>query len=152
MGSTSRTFIRNFDYSEFDCYTTPGSGYKHMDREFLLMIDEARQIAGITFKILRGYVTPAHSDRINLPKDHPHLLGRAACIWCKDSSKRLKIVSSLLEVGFVRIGISPEHIYIDNDETRPPMISLFSRDTKIMKFVNDDFKSKYRSGKHNKSK
>lgn len=146
MAST-RTFIRNFDYTEFDCYTTPGSGYLHMDRDFLLMIDEARQIANLQFKILRGYVTPAHSERLSLPKDHPHLLGRAACIWCKDSSKRLKIISSLLEVGFDRIGIAPDHIYIDNDDTRPPMISLFSRDTKIEKFVNQDFKNKYRGGK-----
>ena len=74
MAST-RTFIRNFDYTEFDCYTTPNSGYRHMDREFLLMIDEARQIANLQFRILRGYVTPAHSERLNLPKDHPHLLG-----------------------------------------------------------------------------
>lgn len=144
MGSTSRTFIRYFDYTEFDCYTSLNSGYRHMDREFLLMIDEARYIAGIQFKILRGYVTPAHAERLSLPKDHPHLIGRAACIWCKDASKRLKIVASLMEVGFQRIGIAPDHIYVDNDDSRPPMISLFSRDSKLEKFVNQDFISKYR--------
>jgi hypothetical protein len=33
----------------------PGSGYKYMDREFIEMLDEARDIAGIRFKILSGY-------------------------------------------------------------------------------------------------
>ena len=46
-----------FRFEDFDCPSLPGSGYKYMDREFIEMLDEARDIAGIRFKILCGYRT-----------------------------------------------------------------------------------------------
>ena len=47
--------LRYFQYDEFDSPDMPGSGYGYMDREFLQCLDEARDIAGVKFKILSGY-------------------------------------------------------------------------------------------------
>lgn len=133
-----RTFLRHFDYDEFDCYYQENSGYRHMDREFLLMLDEARDICGLKFKILRGYVSPLliGRDGVKVPSNSPHMLGKAACIWCQHSEKRFRIVASLLEVGFHRIGIGPDYIYVDNDEARPPMMNSFLRDLSLQRFYD----------------
>ena len=51
--------LRHFTFEEFDSPDYPGSGEKFMDREFLDCLDEARDIAGVQFKINSGYRTPA---------------------------------------------------------------------------------------------
>ena len=40
--------------------------------------------------------------------------------------KRYKIVSCLLEAGFVRIGLSSKYIHCDNDDQKPPCIWLIN--------------------------
>ena len=65
-----------FSFDEFDCPTLIGSGYKYMDREFLGMLDEARDIAGIRFKILSGYRTPAYNtNHFMATTTSSHLIG-----------------------------------------------------------------------------
>lgn len=139
-----KTFIRNFDYNEFDCYLQEGSGYRHMDREFLLMIDEMQEKTTLQIRVMRGYVSPQMAERVGLPKDHPHLLGRAACIWCKDPKKRIVLVAALLEVGFHRIGIGPDYLYFDNDEARPAQLYVLSRDKSLIRYLNKAYIEKYR--------
>ena len=53
--------LKHFTYDEFDSPDSPGSGEKYMDREFVECLDEARDIAGIQFKINSGYRTPEHN-------------------------------------------------------------------------------------------
>lgn len=134
-----RTFLRYFDYSEFDCYYEENSGYKHMDREFMLMLDEARHLYGLDMKIMRAYVSPKLRPKLSIVNDSPHLLGKAACIWCKHPEKRYRMVAALLEVGFHRIGIGPDYIYIDNDEARPPMLTTFIKDASLNKYLNKSY-------------
>lgn len=124
----NRTFIRYFDYSEFDCPYAQGSGYRHMDREFLVMLDEARYLCNFKFKVLRGYVSSMYKDRLIMLDDSPHLLGKAAVLHCKVPKLRLRMVAALLEVGFHRIGIGPDYIYVDNDEVKDPMLIVLSKD------------------------
>ena len=112
-----------FRFEEFDCPGCPGSGYRFMDREFLGMLDEARDIAGIRFKILSGYVC-SHHNRIHYKASttSSHLIGRAAHIECVNAKKRLKIVEALNMVGFRRLGLGRKYIHIDNDDQKPDMI------------------------------
>jgi len=112
-----------FSFDEFDCPTLVGSGYKYMDREFIEMLDEARDIAKIRFKILSGYRTPAYNtNHFMAPTTSSHLIGRAAHIECVNAGKRLKIVEALSMVGFRRFGLHPKYIHVDNDDLKPPMI------------------------------
>ena len=48
--------LRYFKLEEFDSPDYPGSGEKFMDWEFLDCLDEARDIAGVQFKINSGYI------------------------------------------------------------------------------------------------
>jgi uncharacterized protein YcbK (DUF882 family) len=112
-----------FSFDEFDCPTTIGSGYKYMDREFIEMLDEARDIAGLKFKILSGYRTPIYNTILFMASTtSTHLIGRAAHIECVNAKKRLRIIEALSMVGFRRFGLHCQYIHVDNDDLKPNMI------------------------------
>jgi uncharacterized protein YcbK (DUF882 family) len=108
-----------FNYTEFDSPDAPGSGERHMDSDFLQMLDRARGLAGVPFKINSGYRTAGHNRKVGGVKASSHTLGLAADIHCSDSRNRAHIVSALMEAGFNRIGIAPTFIHVDNDPSKP---------------------------------
>ena len=55
--------LRYFKLSEFDSPDEPGSGAK-MQPETLQMLDAARHIAGVPFKITSGYRTKEHNRKV----------------------------------------------------------------------------------------
>jgi uncharacterized protein YcbK (DUF882 family) len=115
--------LKHFKLSEFDSPDAPGSG-ANMDKEFLFMIDKARSIAGVPFKINSGYRTKAHHEKLGkqgypIAKNSAHLAGYAADIHCTDSAKRFRIIDALIEAGFNRLGIAKTFIHVDNDPGKP---------------------------------
>ena len=115
----------HFELSEFDSPDEIGSG-KIMDSNFLAMLDDARGIAGISFRITSGYRTPAHNAKVggvspsNNSKGSSHLYGYAADIAASDSRSKFIIVDSLLKAGFNRIGVGKTFIHVDNDPDKSP--------------------------------
>lgn len=112
-----------FRYSEFDSPDAPGSGEEHMDREFLRLLDQARAIAGVAFRITSGYRTAEyHQDLTDrgypTSTDSAHLQGCAADIEVKNSRHRYLIIRALLTVGLNRIGIGRTFVHVDNLETK----------------------------------
>ena len=114
------TNLKYFTLEEFSCPTLPNSGV-NMDSDFLQKLDNARQIAGIPFKINSGYRTQEHHNSIykkleKVPTKSAHLIGKAADIHCTDSKSRFVIISALLDAGFTRVGISSTFIHCDSAE------------------------------------
>jgi uncharacterized protein YcbK (DUF882 family) len=88
------------------------------------MIDEARHLAGVPFKINSGYRTQAHHNSLakkgyKTAKNSAHLRGFAADIHAPDSRTRYAIVQALIKVGFNRIGVANTFIHVDNDPSLP---------------------------------
>ena len=112
-----------FNLSEFDSPDDIGSG-ENMDLDFVRMIDEAREIAGVPFKITSGYRTPKHNTAVGgvLNSSHMNIPCNACDISISDSSTRYKVISSLLKVGINRIGIGKNFIHCDTDITKSPNI------------------------------
>ena len=115
--------MRYFTLSEFDSPDQSGSG-EMMDPDFLSMLDEARDCAGIPFVITSGFRSVAHNKKLikegyNASRNSSHLLGLAADIYCTDSRSRYIILDALQEVGFTRIGIAPNFIHVDLDTNKP---------------------------------
>lgn len=117
--------MRYFTYREFDSPDSPGSG-EMMDPDFLSMLDEARDCAGIPFVISRGggFRTVAYNrqlikDGYPASRKSSHLLGLAADIYVTDSRSRYIILDALQEVGFTRIGIAPNFVHCDLDTNKP---------------------------------
>ena len=115
--------MRYFTLSEFDSPDQPGSG-EMMDPDFLSMLDESRDVAGIPFVITSGFRTVAHNKKLikdgyPASRNSSHLLGLAADIYCTDSRSRFIILDALQEVGFTRIGIAPNYLHVDLDTNKP---------------------------------
>ena len=113
--------LKHFKLSEFDSPDAPGSGNK-MQPKFLQMLDNARSLAGVSFKINSGYRTEAHNAKVKGVKGSSHCQGWAADIHCTDGNQRFLIVNALLKSGINRIGISSTFIHADCDPTKPTQV------------------------------
>ena len=91
----------------------------------ILMLDQAREIAGVPFIITSGLRTADQNRAVGGVSDSAHLKGLAVDLQCKNSNTRFKIVKSLLEVGFNRIEIAPLHIHTDIDNLKPKEVIFF---------------------------
>lgn len=111
--------MRHFTIDEFKC---PCCGDANMDPSFLLMIDRAREHAGVPFYINSGFRCQAHNAVIGGKDDSAHLFGLAADIRCKGSRARFKILDGLLMAGFDRIGIGINFIHADIQKGKPGMV------------------------------
>ena len=106
--------MRYFTLSEFDCPSEKGSGSK-MNVEFLELLEKARIVAELPFKITSGYRNSEHNIKVGGKSDSSHLKGLAADISVTDSRTRNIILNALISVGFTRIGIAKTFIHADLD-------------------------------------
>ena len=111
--------IKYFNLSEFDCPSDSGSG-DNMCLSFIKKLDDAREIAGIPFKINSGYRTPKQNTKVGGVKNssHTNIPCNAADINVGSSSERYKIIEAAVKVGFNRIGIGKNFIHLDTDKKK----------------------------------
>ena len=111
--------IKYFNLSEFDSPDESGSG-DNMDIDFVRKLDEAREMAGIPFKVNSGYRTPFQNTKVGGVKDSSHIKIPccAADIKAENSSARFLIISSAIKVGINRIGIGKNFIHLDTDKEK----------------------------------
>ena len=86
----------------------------NMNKNFLFVLDEAREFAGIPFIINSAYRSPNHPLSVKNPTSS-HIKGLAVDIKATDNATRFKIVEALISVGFTRIGIADTFIHVDLD-------------------------------------
>lgn len=108
--------MQYFLFKEFDSPDLPNSG-RNMDPDFLELLDFARTLASIPFKITSGYRTKEHNEKVGGKQASSHLIGKAVDLACTNSRERHIILTSLIEAGFNRIGIASNFIHVDSDGT-----------------------------------
>ena len=113
--------MKYFTLDEFDSPDLPNSGI-NMDANFLSMLDDARHMADIPFKINSGYRTKEHNYKVGGKEKSSHLVGKAADISCSGSRERWIIITALQDAGFNRIGIANNFIHVDSDENKSPNV------------------------------
>jgi len=109
--------LKYFKYEEFASPDVSDSG-EYMDTEFLTMLDHAREIAGIPFKINSGWRSIEHNYEVGGKPNSSHIIGKAADLAIKGSRQRWIITEALIKAGFNRIGIAKTFIHVDSDETK----------------------------------
>ena len=122
--------LKHFNFEEFDCPTLEGSGLPTTDGgkmciDFLHKLDEARELAGVPFKITSGYRSPQHNLDVGGRVGSSHIKGLAVDIACVNSHQRQKILTALIQVGFKRVGIGKSFIHTDLDTSKPNAIWLY---------------------------
>lgn len=110
--------MKYFQIEEFESPDLKGSGI-NMDKHFLSLLDNARHIAGISFKITSGYRTKEHNEKVGGVPNSSHTKGHAADIAATSGSERWIIIDSLIKAGFNRIGVANTFIHVDNDPDKP---------------------------------
>lgn len=116
--------IKHFTVDEFDSPDMKGSGV-NMDMDFVKVLDGARNLAEIPFKINSGYRSTTHNKKVKGSPNSSHLKGLAADIHCVDSDSRLRIVWAAMEMGINRIGIGKTFIHLDTDPDKVAAIWLY---------------------------
>ena len=71
--------VHYFNADEFDSPDEKGSG-KNMDTEFMFMLDDARDMSGIPYKINSGFRTEKQNNKVKGSYKSSHLKGLAADI------------------------------------------------------------------------
>jgi zinc D-Ala-D-Ala carboxypeptidase len=90
---------------------------------FMQKLEQAREKAGIPFIITSGLRTPEKNQSLpNAVSDSSHLTGHAVDLAVGESSIRYRVLTSLLAVGFNRIGIYEKHLHVDDDATKDPNV------------------------------
>lgn len=90
---------------------------ENMNVDFLALLDEARELAGIPFNINSAYRSPEHPLSIKNPSSS-HIKGLAVDISINSSRERFIVLNALISVGFNRIGIAETFIHVDNDKDK----------------------------------
>ncbi len=116
--------MKYFKSREFDSPDEKGSG-KKMATHVLEMLEMARGVSGVPYKINSGYRTAQHNEDVGGSPTSSHLMGFAVDIHCIDSLSREKIIFGLLTSGFQRIGIAETFIHADVDPTKYPALWLY---------------------------
>lgn len=109
--------IKYFKSSEFDSKDSVGSG-EHMKIDFVSMLDDARENAGVPFKLTSGFRTPAYNKKVGGTENSSHMKYCAVDISAKTSTQRFLIIEACINAGFSRIGIGKNFIHVDNDKSK----------------------------------
>ena len=110
--------FKYFKRDEFACSETGGNEIKD---DFVLDLDDLREVCGFPFVITSGYRAPEHS--IEAAKDEPgqHTTGHCADIAVANGRQRFTLVSEALKAGFTGIGVGKDFVHLDQRNGIPVM-------------------------------
>lgn len=89
-----------------------------LNDRLVYLLDVARGISGVPYKITSGRRTAAQNKKAGGVKDSSHLKGLAVDLSAPDSRTMFLVLRGLFEAGFQRIGVYMDgHVHADIDET-----------------------------------
>lgn len=113
--------LKHFTENEF-FWAHPKCSLADMDEEFMHRIDKACDEAGVPFHVNSAYRSQLYENQNGRNGTSSHCKGVALDIHCITPICRFKIVQSLINNGFFRIGIYPTFIHVDADPDKDPAI------------------------------
>jgi uncharacterized protein YcbK (DUF882 family) len=108
--------LRYFKLEEFDCTFTKKN---EMNPEFLLLLDELRDLSNFPFVITSGYRDPSHPEEAKKEKPGTHSKGIACDIRVNSGAQKYIILQNAMKLKFTGIGIAKTFIHVDVRDTTP---------------------------------
>lgn len=102
-------------WSMFDSPDKLGSGKYFMESEPVFILDEVFRKERLSGFIIQGYTSKTYADKIAIPTNSGHRVGKSVKFKCINKSKRLKFIRGLIQYGVERIQVSNDWIYFDTD-------------------------------------
>jgi zinc D-Ala-D-Ala carboxypeptidase len=100
-----------FKKEEFACKC--GCGMDTVADDLVDRLNEAREIAGVPFRVNSGCRCKSHNRSVGGSKSSGHLAGEAVDIATSSSKKKYAVLKGLIQAGFERIGIGKNFIHVD---------------------------------------
>lgn len=91
--------------------------FSKMQPEFLALLDQCRQDAGIPFKITSSWRSPSKNRMVGGSPGSLHLKGRAIDLICTLGESRAKIIRAALNLG-LSVGVMRDGLHLDNRENQ----------------------------------
>lgn len=107
--------MSHFKLEEFTCNHCGVGG---VTDEMSDMLNKAREILGEPIVLTSAYRCPYWNEHEGGSPTSSHLTGHAVDIKCSDAAYRFKLIASLMEAGFNRIGIAGSFIHVDIDPNK----------------------------------
>ena len=111
-------------WDDFDCPLEEGSAFKFMEREPVLILDQAIDMMKrkMFTEIVMAYTSPAYANKKGLSKNDSHRVGKAVLLKVPDAKKKHDLLTALLALGARRIALqgnrNRDHVYYDCDEQK----------------------------------
>jgi zinc D-Ala-D-Ala carboxypeptidase len=104
---------RNFSEAEFDCKC--GCGLKDISVKLVEDLQITRSEYGCPMTVTSGIRCPTWNKASGGSKNSSHLTGLAVDIAMDDAVLRHRLIRTILEMGWMRIGIAKSFIHLDID-------------------------------------
>jgi hypothetical protein len=121
----NREGLMYLTWDQFDSPDSPGSGYKFMEREPVLILDQIVNKIKRNLDITLGYTSKSYSDKISLHSRDSHRVGKAIRVRVLNSKKRFDFVKHLILFDIKRIAVSKDTVYFDTDNLKEPHFYLW---------------------------
>lgn len=102
-----------FSPSEMGCKCGKCDGSAHMQHEFMLKLQEMRDLIG-PLTVTSGYRCAEHPSEKRKDKPGAHNQGRAADISVGDALDRYNVLNHATDCGMVGLGVAKSFIHIDD--------------------------------------
>ncbi len=112
-----------FERSEFACKCC---GKNLIVDQFVTILDEAREKAGVPFVINSGYRCEENNKTCGGSPTSSHLKGLAADIHCPSKDHKFKILKGVILAGIKRILIYRNFIHVDIDKSKEACFRIMS--------------------------
>jgi hypothetical protein len=112
-------------WSQFDSPDTPGSGYRFMEREPVLILDSITKSTRWEFDIIMGYMSETAANKASLPAKDLHRIGKAIRIRILNPYKRMILIKYLVLHGVESIAVDRQTVYFDTEIFNKPRFRLW---------------------------
>jgi len=108
--------LQNLYWELFDSPDANGSGFRYMEREPVLILDDIiTEHYHYRPKILLGYTSKAVADSLGLPSISPYRVGKGIMLRVTNATARMFLVENLIIRGVKRIAVSDDNVEFDTD-------------------------------------
>lgn len=121
----NREGLMYLTWDMFDSPGDPGSGYRFMEREPVLILDEVVRKTKRFVNVELGYVSKLYADKNNFTTKDSHRVGKAIRLRILNPKKRFEIVKYLIMLDVKRIAVNMQTVYFDTDDLKPPSLMIW---------------------------